>query len=56
MFIRFIIHFLQVMDELFCKKAWCSPVAVASSPGMSVKKEQTVSDRSNSQGEKRKPF
>lgn len=28
------------MDEIFSKKAWCAPVAIASSSGMSRKKNE----------------
>lgn len=29
------------MDEIFSDKAWCSPVAVASSTGISKKQQET---------------
>lgn len=29
------------MDEMFGKKAWCNPVAVASSTGLSLKETQS---------------
>ncbi|XP_015589150.1 uncharacterized protein LOC107264885 [Cephus cinctus] len=29
-------HFHEVMDSIFAKKAWCSPVALASSSGLCV--------------------
>lgn len=28
------------MDEIFSKRAWCSPVAVASSTGLSIKQDK----------------
>ncbi|KMQ90833.1 trihelix transcription factor gtl1-like protein [Lasius niger] len=29
--------FFKIMDDIFAKKAWCSPVAIASSSGLSIK-------------------
>ncbi|XP_026462695.1 uncharacterized protein LOC113371443 [Ctenocephalides felis] len=33
--------FYEIMDEIFGKKAWCDPVAVASSTGLSSKKTES---------------
>ncbi|XP_036146674.1 uncharacterized protein LOC114254116 [Monomorium pharaonis] len=33
-------QFYEIMDEIFPKRAWCSPVAVASSTGFSLKQEK----------------
>ncbi|XP_071648623.1 uncharacterized protein [Temnothorax longispinosus] len=35
-------QFYEVMDEMFSKRAWCSPVAVASSTGLSIKQEKAA--------------
>jgi len=35
-------QFYEEMDEIFSKRAWCSPVAVASSTGLSVKQEKAA--------------
>ncbi|KAK0071138.1 hypothetical protein PV325_013464 [Microctonus aethiopoides] len=34
-------QFYELMDEIFGQKAWCDPVAVASSIGLSTKKPET---------------
>ncbi|XP_012217563.1 uncharacterized protein [Linepithema humile] len=45
-------QFYEIMNEIFSKKAWCSPVAVASSTGLSIKQDkdsgfiETISDSS----------
>ncbi|XP_071579077.1 uncharacterized protein [Temnothorax nylanderi] len=35
-------QFYEVMDEMFSKRAWCSPIAVASSTGLSIKQEKAA--------------
>lgn len=35
-----ILYSLQIMDEIFSKKAWCAPVAVTSSSGLSQKQDE----------------
>lgn len=37
------------MDEIFSKKAWCAPVAIASSSGLSKKREEESSMGSDSE-------
>lgn len=36
------------MDEIFSKKAWCAPVALASSSGLSKKQDEESSVGSDS--------
>ncbi|XP_025988002.2 uncharacterized protein LOC105206713 isoform X2 [Solenopsis invicta] len=33
-------QFYEIMDEIFSKRAWCSPIAVASSTGLSIKQDK----------------
>lgn len=33
-------QFFEIMDEIFSKKAWCTPVAIASSSGLSKTREE----------------
>lgn len=38
------------MDKIFCKKAWCKPVAVASSTGLSEKSDNVMTDNASTSG------
>ncbi|KYN06787.1 hypothetical protein ALC62_02268 [Cyphomyrmex costatus] len=35
-------QFFEIMDEIFSKKAWCAPVAIASSSGLSKTHEKEI--------------
>lgn len=43
-------QFFEIMEEIFAKKAWCNPVAVASSSGLSSKQLESNNSMEESDG------